>query len=398
MEEIEKIKTPIKEFDDLCGMNLSQEDLSGIDMDILLKCDFDTKTIWPDTDNLPLGFNPEKVIEEAKDPGLGIRELHKQGITGRGVKVAIIDQALSSERGKYSEHDEYPKDLNYKEIGVEDESISQHGPAVASIFVGKTCGIAPGAELVYRAVASGEDSDGNRDFNVWADALLDIIELNKTLPREDRVRIVSCSIGYMEDRPEPGLNRWIGTIKIAEEEGILISDVGDRTGVDYIGGGSSGDKHDIENYNYALFLKGMGEDDEILDQLICKKDVEGILKRIREIKGEQLSSKSDEEIRQKIESVLLNGPRKGIIVPSDYRTMSSKLGPDEYMYNGKGGMSWAVPYLSGIFALVWQIRPELKKEKIAEVISQTANVNSKGIRVINPIGTIEEVKKLFSLS
>jgi len=33
-------------------------------------------------------------LEEGKNPGLGIRDLHKRGFTGKGVKVAIIDQKL----------------------------------------------------------------------------------------------------------------------------------------------------------------------------------------------------------------------------------------------------------------------------------------------------------------
>jgi len=396
MEKIEKIRDQIKEFDDLCGVDLSAEDISDVALDVLLKCDFDTKTIWPELDKLPNGFSPEKVMEEAKDPGLGIRELHEQGIDGRGVTVAIIDQSMSFEDGKFAVRQEFASNVvNYKEFGLDDEwCVSYHGVAVTSLLVGKTCGIAPGAKLVYRATSCGETPDDQRDFNAYADALLDIIELNKTLPPKDRVRIVSCSIGYKEDRPEPGLDRWIETIKKAEDEGIVISDVGERTGVDYIGGGRSGDKNNIENYKYALFLKDTGEDDELLTELISKKDVEGILKRFREIKKEELANKSDSEIREKIEEFLSNGPRRDIVVPSDYRTMSSRLGPDEYMYNGKGGMSWAVPYLSGIFALVWQIKPDLKKEQIAEVVNQTAQTNTEGIRVINPKGIIEAVQRL----
>ena len=48
-----------------------------------------------------------------------------------------------------------------------------------------------------------------------------------------------------------------------------------------------------------------------------------------------------------------------MIIPSDYRSMSSNTGPEEYMYNGKGGMSWSVPYLAGLFALALQINPGL---------------------------------------
>ena len=39
--------------------------------------------------------SPEKLLEEGKNPGLGIRKLHEQGITGTGVVVGIIDQRIS---------------------------------------------------------------------------------------------------------------------------------------------------------------------------------------------------------------------------------------------------------------------------------------------------------------
>jgi len=396
-EEIEFVKSPINESDNLCGADLTNEDLSTIDAGVLLKCDFDTGTTWPSQDKLPAGFDPEKVMEEAKNPGLGIRELHRQGIDGRGVKVAIIDQTLSSEQGKYSEHAEYPNIIDYKEFGVDDEGVSMHGAAVASLFVGRTCGVAPGSELVYRAVASGKDDGGNREFNNYADALFDIIEFNKTLPPLDKIRIVSCSIGFMEDKPEPGLDRWIEAIKLAEEEGIVVSDVGDRTGVDNIGGGTSGDKDEVEGYRYALFLKGKTEEDDgLLKELMVKKDVDGILKRLREINKAEIVGVDDQTLRARIEKNLSRDPNqnKSIVVPSDYRTMASWIGPEDYMYNGVGGMSWAVPYLSGIFALVWQIRPDLKKEQIAEIINQTAITNSSDIKVINPKGVIEAVQAL----
>ena len=394
MEQFEKQKR-IKEFDNLCNMDLSNEDLSSVNVDTLLKCNFDTKTVWPEKEKLPVGFSPEKVIEEGKNPGLGIRELHEKGIDGRGITVAIIDQVLSSKRGEFTVYDEYAsKIIDYKEFGnTDDEEISLHGTAVSSLLVGKTCGVAPGSKLVYRATQSGVDSDGNRNFNVEADALLDIIELNKSLLQKNKVRIVSCSIGYMETKSEPGLERWIDAIKKAEDEGIIVSDVGERTGIDYIGGGASGDKENIDNYNLALFLEE--KEDEELDKLIFQKDVNGILKRLRE-KRNDLINISDIDLREKIQERLNQGKGRdyGIVIPSDYRTMASRTGPGEYMYEGKGGMSWSVPYLTGVFALMLQIKPDLKKEQIAEIINKTALPNNKGIKVINPKGIIEAVEKL----
>ena len=63
--------------------DLTQLDLSK-SLDLLSMADFDSKTQWPSARMLPKGFSLEKVMELAKDPGLGIRKLHDRGIDGRG--------------------------------------------------------------------------------------------------------------------------------------------------------------------------------------------------------------------------------------------------------------------------------------------------------------------------
>lgn len=391
MERFEQQHSPektISEFEDLRSLNLAERDLRTVSVEVLITADFDTKTIWPEQDKMPIGFNPEKNIDEAKNPGLGIRELHQKGIDGRGIKVAIIDQTLSSERGELIQHSEYASNIvDYKEIGdAKDEDISMHGPAVASLLVGKECGVAPGAELVYRATPPG------RDFNHKADALLDIIEFNKTLPLKDRIRVVSCSIGYKEEKPEQGLERWIEAIKKAEAEGIIVSDVGDRTGVDYIGGGTSGNKANPENYDRALFSRD--QEDKDLDKIFAESggDIDLILQKIRGVKKNEVLNIPDSVLREKIQRALYERGKE-IIIPCDYRTMASNAGPNEYMYNGKGGMSWAVPYLSGLFALAFQINPNLTKKEIAGAINKTAIVNKKGFKVVNPKGFIEAIQQ-----
>lgn len=376
----------ISEFEDLRGLDLSEKDLRAVSGEVLVTADFDTKTMWPEPEKLPIAFNPEKVIEEGKNPGLGIRELHREEIDGRGVRVAIIDQTLSSEQGELMPHAEYAQNIiDYKEYGdAKDEEVSMHGPAVASLLVGKTCGIAPGAELVYKATPSG------RVFELRAKALMDIVESNKTAEPNGKVRIVSCSIGYMEENPEPGLEQWIAAIKKAEEEGIIIVDVADRNGVDFLGGGTSGDKNNIDNYDEALFWADSR--DAEFKKLVSERDTDGILKKLRETKKKETANMSDSDLRKKIEDSLTE-KRQEIIIPSDYRTMASNTGPEEYLYNGKGGMSWAVPYLAGLFALALQVNPNLTREEIADAINKTARMNKKGLRVVNPRGFIEAIKK-----
>ena len=378
----------ISKFEDWRGLDLSGRDLRTVPVEVLTTTDFDTRTIWPKRDDLPANFNPERIINEAKNPGLGIKELHKQGIDGRGIRVAIIDQTLSSEKGELASHSEYTSNIiDYKEFGdAKDEDISMHGPAVASLLIGKTCGVAPGAELVYRSTPSG------MDFNHKADALLDIIEFNKTLSPKDRVRVVSASVGYMEEKPKPDLKRWIEAIKKAEAEGIIVSDVSNRTGVDYIGGGANGDKNDPDSYGRALFLKD--REDEEINKIFAESDgdINLILQKLREIKKDKVSNIPDSILIEKIRKAL-DEREKEIIVPCDYRTMASNAGPEDYMYNGKGGMSWAVPYLSGLFALALQINSNLTKEEMANAINKTAILNKKGLKIINPRGFIEAIQK-----
>lgn len=110
---------------------------------------------------------------------------------------------------------------------------------------------------------------------------------------------------------------------------------------------------------------------------------------MREIKKEELANISDTDLRKRIEEHL-NKRKKEIIVPSDYRTMASSWNKDgQYMYNGRGGISWAVPYLAGLFALILQVNPNIKREEIAEIINESAVVNKKGLRIVNPKGVID---------
>ena len=50
---------------------------------------FDNRTVWPVAENMPPDFDWRRMMELGKNPGLGVRQLHQRGITGRGVSIAI---------------------------------------------------------------------------------------------------------------------------------------------------------------------------------------------------------------------------------------------------------------------------------------------------------------------
>ena len=346
----------IRKFADLRGLDLSSKDLGFVASGILEMADFDSLTRWPEKERLPFDFDPEKFLEESKDPGLGIRKLHKEGVDGKGICVAIIDQNL------LDGHDEYNHSLfDYSELGpAKGLGPQMHGPAVASLLVGKNCGVAPGAKLFYRAVTACanlddyEEGSGERTFEWYVKSLSEILELNKVKKEEEKIRIVSCSIGYMKERPEEYLEEWDALIQEAYKEGVTVIDVGglgrllgEEEG-SAIGGGTSHGKDNADNYEIALWLD---------------EDVKSFLGKER------------------------------IVVPSDYRTMASWKGSSEYVYNGCGGMSWATPYLAGIFALALQLNPDLTGKEIAKIINDTVTRNKKGFVVINPRGVIEYVRE-----
>ena len=86
--------------------SLDEADLSSLDLrdceDLFLgKTGFDEngvkqwtdRVIWPETSKMPEGFDPQELLEASKMPK-NVAGLHAKGITGKGVKIAIIDQRL----------------------------------------------------------------------------------------------------------------------------------------------------------------------------------------------------------------------------------------------------------------------------------------------------------------
>lgn len=367
----------INKFADLRGQDLSKQDLSIISADILKTAEFDTTTIWPEKEKLPADFNPEKLLLDGKNPGLGIRELHQQGIDGRGVVVAIIDQGLDTS------HPEYKDSLvDYKTFGnIDVEPISMHGPAVASLLVGKDCGVAPGAKLIYRAQPGG-------DLSLFAQNLKDLIKINQSRADNERIKIVSCSIGYMAGKTD--LAEWLEALRQAKEQNMIVVDAnGSQIEMNFTGGGSLEDKDNPESYS-AWFYQDM-------INLFAGNDVDDILLKLR-AKRSDLKDIADEDLKKKIAALLEERQKRQseeILVPSDHRTMASSWSKkNQYMHQGRGGISWSVPYLAGIFALALQVKPDIKSEQLTDIIKETAIVNQQGLRIINPQGIIDRVKKI----
>ncbi len=351
------------------------EDISYISKDILESATFDTTFHWPE--KLPKGFSPEKLIEEGKNPGLGIRKLHEQGITGKEIIVGIIDQRISSTHSEFKDNIINNKEYYEPETLKKDTEVSMHGPGVVSLFVGKSCGVAPDAKVFDGAVNASKDG-----FLGFTKALKDVIEYNKN--NEQKIKIVSVSKGH-GDKEIPGTEEWIETKKLAKDSGITVIDSNYFSDNVITGGGSKTNKDKFDDYELPLFYDDFQRNKPSLE------DVKNKLSSVNKDIQKKFFGKYKSE-QNYIDTFNSNY----LIVPSDYRSAASRQGDNEYRYEARGGWSWAIPYFAGVFALALQVNPDLTNDEFLEIAKKTAGTTKKGLKVINPEGIIKEVKSMVS--
>jgi subtilisin family serine protease len=316
--------------------DLSKLDLTG-SLDGLLYSNFDSKTVWPPAQKLPVGFDPQKVMELGKDPGLGVRSLHAQGLTGSGVGIAIIDQPM------LVDHQEYASRLKlYEEINIEPGTKSQmHGPAVASIAVGQTVGVAPQADLYFIADWFGTWSNAGvfeYDFSYLAQAVRRILEINKTLPRTHKIRVISISVSWRSDKQ--GFADMVAAVEEAKKAGIFVisMSIQDTYGWEMMGMGRSAlsDPNDPGSYTVPALWSG-----DYFDFTYF------------------YSSNT-------------------LLIPMDARTTASPTGSQDYVFYGAGGISWTAPYLAGVYALACQVDPKITPQKFWSTALQTGRTTTIG--------------------
>jgi subtilase family protein len=332
----------VKPFDDVrvTGMRRDPEiraNLSGFG-EQLWTLTFNQKTKWPEPALMPRSPRPSELLEAAMDPGLGIRGLHQQGITGKGVSVAIIDQPL------YRDHPEFEgKIVAYEDVGCGTQS-SMHGPAVASFLAGNRTGTAPGVRVYYAAAPSW-----TADTAYQAKALDWIVALNRKLPASERIRVVSVSAAPSGPGSpfKTNLGMWDEAVKRAEADGILVLDCTTHHGV--IGACW---RRGVDADNPASYAPGFAG-----------------------VKG--------------------GAPATTVLAPTSPRTAAEQYRERDYgyAYFGRGGLSWAIPYAAGVLAMGWQVRPELTPKEMVGLLFQSAYRADGSTNIIQPVAFIHAVRE-----
>jgi hypothetical protein len=319
---------------DLRGYDLHALDLSQRLPD-LLHATFDSVTRWPVV--LPAGFDPARLMELGKDPGLSVRQLHAKGITGKGVSIGIIDQEL------LTEHIEYADRLRlYEEIHVPVQSAQMHGPAVASIALGKTVGVAPEAELYYIAETHGTFSGSGGfkwDFTWLAQSIERMLEVNAGLPQGKKIRLISVSVGWSSS--QKGYQEVTAAVEHARKEGVFVISTA------------------LEETHHLAF-HGLGRD-PMPDPNLAESYRPGSWWA-----GRFWTPQGGFP------------PGKRLLVPMDSRCTASPTGPNDYVFYPEGGWSWSVPWIAGLYALACQVQPEITPERFwAEALRTGTTIHLK---------------------
>lgn len=331
---------------DLTNLDLSDE------FEYLTISDFDDYTVWPSADKLPKMYDIDKIKEYGKDPGLNIRKIHDNGITGKGIGIAIIDQ------NTLVDHIEYKDNLkHYEEIHMfPNKDAYMHGPMVDSIAVGKTVGVAPGADLYHFSTGTIEilDNDIKTDLQWFSVAVDRVIEINKMLNNENKIRVISFSHGITERMKNYKIA--FSAIERARKENIAIFYISDSNDhmVNGLGRNILESPNVLDSYEINYYLHNL--------------DSFGLYDRIK----------------------------NEIFVPIDARCVASRFETDKYEFQFSGGYSNVPPYVAGLYVLCLEVNSEIDIDEFYEILDRTAsNVVFKDgntYKIANPLNMIEDVK------
>lgn len=359
--KLEKLPESVN-FNDCFSIDFRHFDLSEFDLTTykwLPYATFDTDTVF--SQKLPEYYEPEKIMELGKNPGLGIRKLHEQGITGKGVSIAIIDSAL------LLEHEEYKDNLMmYELLHNLDENADMHGTAVTSIAVGKSVGVAPNNAKVYFIASTFGDYTENgpvSDCTYMAEGILRVLEINKQLKTEDKIRVISISSAAEPE--EDGYALVMEAIERAKDEGVFVITCAPQ-----------------DNYGFRLY--GLGRELNADPDLLLSYE-EGLLGN----KGYFYHNFETDNT---------------LLVPMDSRTTAFCTGKESYVFIRQGGNSFLPPWLAGMYALCLQISPELSGEEFIRLAFETGDIVSREYReeeyefgtIVNPQRLVERVNKTAS--
>ena len=290
----------------LCYRDLSDRDVRIESEAELSELCFNTETVFPNK----LQAMAEQVIQSGKN-----NALNNSGLTGKGIKVAVIDRPINRD------HVEFKNRLEYIEVFPDhpDNSFPDfHGMTCAGFLSGSSCGVAPGSELVYFAIPNKTD-DPETYYEFQLEALQKVVEYNRNC--NSPIRVVSLSAPFSKNQ---------------KDERNSLADQLLETGCVLI---------DAESF---------GRDFQGID---CFKKRDRIFFELNKWQVENYE-------RNKERPGFADYFRSLCFVPSTRRTSPGNETNSEYIHWSKAiSESWSIPHLAGSFMLCLEAEPNLRYDE-----------------------------------
>ncbi len=227
-----------------------------------------------------------------------------------------------------------------------DSAPSIQGTAAASIACGNSVGVAPDSDLYYiNSSIFNTAKAGNPEVDIvlFAEAVDEVLELNKTLEADKKIRVIAAAIN--PDPKELGYQDFVRTVEKAKNENIFLITNSLQDSYKFCFDGLSrqlsGNPDNVETYRPAAiwanaFYNGFYSADNIV-------------KRYEPFMNEVL------------------------FFPMDARTTASELDNNQYAFINGGSRDLALPYMAGLYALGCQVDPQLTPEKFWQKAVETGD-------------------------
>lgn len=316
-------------------LDVSNYDFSNLNLKDMSHIAFSSTTKWPGANNLPEGFNPGTILKEATTCGEDFKKLHKQGITGEGITVAVIDSSFQG-----GDHDEFKEARLVKATlnnAVLDDWCHFHMECVLSKLVGKNLGVAPDCKVLCYEVNTEEDNS--------EEVVKCLNDIKRRLNEGERVSAVCISASIEE------------YYSFYKEYCLLVRELS-IMGCEVV---------DSERFGEHFFCCGASFVDNDYKEASFIDSYSSGLKKV---------------CNDKVNFVCSG------------RAIPEFCNDNGYKYEVIDCFSWCVPQAVGLYALCLSQIKLLSWEMFVVVCKKTSFVNKKGIRIVNPVKVIEIVKQI----
>lgn len=315
----------------------SSIDLSYIPVPMLSSVPFSTYTKFPVRDKLPFGFDYLRILYGSMVVEDDVKQLHKAGILGQGVTIAVIDFPM-----EFSHREFKDSQIEYVQR-CENAVLEHHGYGVVSRIIGRDLGIAPASNLIYYPLNIKQGIRVEERINqIAVDTLNCFREILNAVKSGKKIDIVSVS----------------GTVENCGNEEILN-----------------------EYKQIKDELKSLGCEVFTISEFYGKYNCDYVHK-----KDATISSKN-------LDNYYLSSSRDDVLTMIDGgKAIAMPFTTEDYLYKARGCASYTLPQFVATYALAKQVNKNISLDDFMAIARKTSVKNKKGVNFVRTKELIKEIE------